>query len=659
MIGPVKMKIELVIKGIFGRKERSMSKSVMKNLTMILLIAIIAFVWGGSIGCSKIEEETQEETDVVSIASLALSTTNAFVKSDNSDSATITVMALDENNGLVPNVAIQLSSTGGALGASSVVTSENGTVETTFSSGTINRSNQTVTITASATGADDYLLPLQIIGTELVITAQPSLQIGGDDTDTISVKVLDAGDNPVYNADVTFSLAASSTGSVTFSSSTATTDINGEATITATAVSQGDAVVSIGSMGVTQTHTYSVDSAGTGFYITAPSNEVSNLSIGSSRIITVNAPLQTTVRFATTVGTFQNALNVIDVTVSGGTASATFSSSNSGVATIEVYDADDLDTKDSITIAVSASVANANQIALQSSSNNVAPSVAGSENTVTLTAIVKTAADEPVGSAPVVFSISNSTGGGEYVSPVVVLTNAQGIANSTFTSGSLSSGGSGVKISASIVGSSPIIASQVPIVIGGTAGSIIFSESTTISSINNDTIYQKPMAVMVADSNGNPIAGAKVSLSIWPYAYHTGCWDPIPVTTDSVPDYYAVDIDGDGFVDPFTVGSGYLNEDQDRNLILGTSPDEDDNNDGQLTPSNSAAGTVPTSVTTDANGVGSFYLIYPKTSALWILDEFVASTYVLGTETRSTTYANLGWLEGDEPYLSTCSPYGY
>jgi hypothetical protein len=53
---------------------------------------------------------------------------------------------------------------------------------------------------------------------------------------------------------------------------------------------------------------------------------------------------------------------------------------------------------------------------------------------------------------------------------------------------------------------------------------------------------------------------------------------------------------------------------------------EDINGDGFLTPPNSAAGTVPETVITDANGVANFNLIYLKSSALSIVDRIRAST---------------------------------
>ena len=124
------------------------------------------------------------------------------------------------------------------------------------------------------------------------------------------------------------------------------------------------------------------------------------------------------------------------------------------------------------------------------------------------------------------------------------------------------------------------------------------------------------MSVMVSDSNGNPVASAVVTLGLCPSCYATGFW--VTWAAGIVP----------------WIEDTFPNEDEpDRNLIL--DPGEDANGDGELTPPNSAAGTVPLPVTTDENGVANFELYYLKKYAVWIEEEIRASTMVLGTETQS------------------------
>ena len=84
---------------------------------------------------------------------------------------------------------------------------------------------------------------------------------------------------------------------------------------------------------------------------------------------------------------------------------------------------------------------------------------------------------------------------------------------------------------------------------------------------------------------------------------------------------------------------------------------EDTNGDGELTPQSSAAGSVPSTVSTDENGVANFNLVYLKTSAAWIKDEITASTIVLGTETQSIYKFWLPWSVDDPCETMPDSPY--
>ena len=364
------------------------------------------------------------------------------------------------------------------------------------------------------------------------------------------------------------------------------------------------------------------------------------VTITNGLLIKVWAPHQDTITFATTFGTWDGGIYMTArKNVANYQAMAVLSSALAGIATVEVYDPDDPDLRDSLTVAISAPSSEASQISLQASTAVVAPSVGGVSNTVELIAKVRNIADQVVGGAPVSFSIVNPTGGGESVSPVITFTDDYGIARSTFTSGSLSSGTEGVTVEAIVVGMPAVTPAEVAIVIGGTAGSVVIGHASTVTSINNDTGYKLPMSVLVVDSNGNAVSGATVSLSVWPANYAQGYWFYDPTTDLCYPSREGT----------------YQNEDINQNLILdnyvsdlcGTPYNgEDVNGDCKLTPSNSAGGSVPNTVTTDANGVAEFDLIYLKSSSAWIHTEIRASTLVLGTETQS---ASTFWL----PYVPT------
>jgi hypothetical protein len=208
------------------------------------------------------------------------------------------------------------------------------------------------------------------------------------------------------------------------------------------------------------------------------------------------------------------------------------------------------------------------------------------------------------------------------------------------------------------------------IVIGGVAGSIAFGQDSKAAQDSTSANYVYKMSVLVADANGNPVSGAVVSLGVWPIAWATGV---------------GCSPDPDGFVwDPLSGSSGayvpgnggtFRNEDANENLILDAGEDgtriyyasgvtatplpfTTSTTDGLLTPTNSAGGTVPASVTTDSNGVAGFTVTYPKTSGMWIYDRIRATTIVQGSETRAEIILWLRIVLGEEAICSE-SPFKF
>lgn len=295
-------------------------------------------------------------------------------------------------------------------------------------------------------------------------------------------------------------------------------------------------------------------------------------------------------------------------------------------------------------VAITSAATTATSITVQANVSVIPPSSGGTANSATITATVRDVNAQPVGNVPVVFTLANPTGGGETLTPVLAMTSdgaspnlpTLGQAKSTFTSGSLPSGANGVGITATVVGTT--ISDTTRVNIGGTAGSIFIGMASKIT-VPTIMTYALPMSLLVADSNGNPVPGAIVSLSIWPSAYTTGGYYRVTPITPSGPGtlYCAIGIAG---ISPTlnTIGGGplftYDNEDGNENLILDAG--EDTNLDGLLTPPNSSSGVLPTTVTTDSNGIAHFDLTYLKQSAIWITVRVRARAFVQGSESTSS-----------------------
>ncbi len=605
----------------------------------------------------------QTEIEFVPAArSFSLTTSQPSVLTDNSNSATITATVLDADNVPIQEVTINFNATGGQLSAARAVTDENGQAQVIFSAGNVDRRNQIVTITATINEEMAKSIPILIRGNTVSLSTDTrNLEIGGDNESELTITVRDASEEPIYDAPVIItsdprealrwepeegygSCPVNETGELV-----CRTDVNGTLRINVHGNQVGEEVqLVVESLGARAQQEYSISSIGEAFRIIVPETDPVALGIGQDLIVTINAPTQQRVYFSTTFGHWKGGTvpagetpQVIEVPVANQQASAILTATQAGIATVQVSDAADVLTFDLLTVAVSAPSDQAAKLTLQASSSVVAPTFdPENRNIVDLKAVVKNANDQVVGGAAVAFSLQNTTGGGEFISPVVVLSDSFGIARATFTSGSLSSGAEGVKAVATVVGK-PTISDDINIIIGGTAGSVIIGQSTVIESVNSETAYELTMSVLVTDANGNPVPNAKVTLGTWPVQYATGFW--------------ASCINGQGCcINRIDVLD---NEDENRNLIL--DPGEDDDNDGRLTPPSTAAGSLfPSTVTTAENGVAEFDLVYVKESAGWIRDQITATTTVAGSETQSTYTFWLPWAASDsQSCVLPHSPY--
>ena len=580
------------------------------------------------------------------------------------------------------------------------VSDANGKVTAKLNAGS-DKTNRTVTITATSAGAS-ALVPVQIVGSTVTMNATGSnLPDDGSSPVTLSITAKDSAGNTVSGVPVT--LTKTGTGNVTLTPTSGVTNVSGQLVVTVGGAAAGSVTVTASALGATATTNFTVTSTAATFGIEQTTNTTTGavtlnptlvaMKIGDSLVVQVNAPAPAaSVTFATTIGVWNGTTTSLNVAVAAGKASATLTTTQAGLANVQVFDPAVPSNSDTLTVSMTAAVAAS--ITLQASPSVVSKSVGTTTGISTLVATVSDALGLPVGDAPVAFSIINPTGGGESLTPVVAFSAstatsglALGQARTTFTSGSLPSGAGGVQIRASVLGTSvateKIGTNATPsgpdaaIVIGGTAGSIAFGIATVIAEAGNATDYVRAMSVLVADVNGSPApAGTVVNLSLWPIAWSTG---------------------SGCFPDPDSVSGTqgtFLNEDANENLVL--DPNEDGTRkyyasgsttttsfscttatppvctsgppvtsatgtkDGLTTPPNSAGGIVPATVTTDANGVATFDLTYGKTSAIWIVTRLRARTIVQGTEALSEIQMRL---DPTIPDVTPCklpnSPYNF
>lgn len=624
-------------------------------------VAGVSLIAGGSPGTAVVTARSNNVSQQVSVtftatspvpSSLTLSLSKTTVLTGASDSAAVTATVKDQSNALLPGVTVSFSADSGQLDASSAQTGETGDgrgkAAVTFSTPD-NKANRLVAVTARA-GSLTTVAHVQTRGTEVLLSASTTNLKLGEEPVTLTVSVRDADASPVTNAPVT--LTAEPAGRVALSAESGTTDSGGDLQVLVTALTTGAVTITAESLGARGSLEFRASDPTQDFSIREPKENPTGLLTGTNLVILVKAPTQRNVQFATTFGTFTGSRESGQVIVepvstmnfqgeSFKGASAVFRASEAGVATVLVSDAADPSVTDSLRVVVSAAAASAARISLQTNSRVVEPSTGGVTNSALLRATVWNTAGQVVPGVPVLFTLDSdtTTGGGEYVSPVIAYTDDAGRATATFTAGSVSSGNRGVKVIASVLGKPSVPSSAVEIIIGGAPGSISISRGSKIVSVTegNDTYYALPMAVLVTDASGKGLSGVPVTLSAWPSRWAVGYW---------------FEYEEDKCEPVFTCT--LYNEDDNRNGQM--EPGEDLNGDGMLTPPATAAGSVPGTVTTGADGTAVFDLVYLKNSAAWIEDEITASTLVFGTETRSTLTFWLPYLEDEQCDLPN-SPY--
>ncbi len=671
--------------------------SFTKILLALPLIGVMAACGGGGAKSPDTTTPTPP-TATAQVASLQLKRSAASVKSDNSDSSTITVTALTATGGVVQGATIQISTATGILIPGSVVTDDKGQAKVDFSSGSSDISTRTATITASANGVNQQI-PVLISGSTIDITSPiTSLPDNGSSTTTLTVVVKDAGGNTASG--IPIALTQSGGGGVSFTPATGNTNTSGQFVATVTGLRPGTATATIAALGLTRTLVYTITPTSTTSFsidkqtlnaVVIANNDVTPMTIGQSLVIQVNAPGVAQVVFATTQGVFNGTSSVTSpaILVVGGKATATFTSTAAGIASIQVFDpSNPAVSTDTLTAAITSAATSAAKITLQAAPNIVSVSLGGIASTASLIATVTDATGNPVGGAAVAFQIVAGTGGGELISPVVQLTNTTattglslGQAKATFTSGSLPSSQGGVKIRALVIGTSspvetrdpsvvppdpqlcPICGVDAAITIGGAPASISIGQPSDFTDSADKTQYIFPMSVFVSDASGRGVSGVTVSLSVFPIAWSTSVSTGVPL---------GCTFDSDDGVRRGT----FFNEDANEDFILDATTEDgvrkyyDDGvpatglaptKDNKITAPPADGGVLPATVTTDANGIASYNLIYPKSSAIHVIDRIRASTIVQGTETVGELRFRLPALKIDAPDAAGCklpaSPY--
>lgn len=531
---------------------------------------------------------------------LTLSFDSPQVVSDGHSTVKISVDVRDKsNNSAVAKEAVSFAVDSGRLSAGTVSTDDGGTASTVFDSNN-DKSNRTVTVTATA-GGTKVSATIAVVGTTIVFGGNPSTVIG-DATDVV-LSVLDGAGAKVPNAAVTLT----STGG-TLDKTSVTTDASGNATVKFTATTSGTATISATGMGATNSRQIAVSGVNFKFEPMASSTvTIDTCTVLKVDLLGASGPIS----FATTRGTMYTdaactvggGTALTGVPLVGSTATVYTKSDKAGTVTVQAI------------ISGASTTISFNYVSVTPSSIQISASpttVAVGGNTEAR-AIVRDAKGNPVEGQQVFFSSTGAT-----PLPQIALTNSSGVAVSKFTADSVPSGQGEIQLKAEMPTFG--LSATSALTISGSPVQVSIGTNDVVTIVDAPPIYQYAMSVTVKDSNGSPVPGQVVTISLAVSDYGKGyyvagssLWSK--VTTASCP---SEDPNGNGVVDPGEPG------DVNGNGIL------DPQNGTTIRAANSTATGNTFNVTMGADGRATIWLEYPKNEASWLKVDIVASAAVSG-----------------------------
>ena len=561
----------------------------------------------------------------------------------------LTAVVLSANKQTVAGVPVTFSpgnDTTAYISNVSGTSDDGGVVTAKLNLGT-NKVNRTIAVTATA-GAATATNSIDVIGTAITVSGTDSVAFGADTTLTFSLK--DSAGTPLQG--VALSLASKTGNTIVMTPTTGITNSSGQVSAVVTASKAGDDVITASGGGATATKTLSVSSANFAFSaptLVAPATTI-DIPLSPPTTVSVNwndaaaggPQVGKQITFASSRGAVSGSPATTDAT---GTASVTVSSPlSSGPAIITASGPGGTPAATLNVVFVATSASSVTVQAIPSTIQISNTSASQTTNSSTITAVVRDAAGNLVKNAGVNFSVTADPSGGT-LTAARGITDVSGSASVTYIAGNISSPQNGVVIAATVSdvnGTVPSLSVTNTTALTVTGQSLFVRLGTDSTVGSSPPLDVKQYIAIVTDSGGHPVVGTEVRFVLRPGHYMKGTYSAAPptsTTTTTDPVTGAVtSVTTVGLAQQF-ISAICANEDTDFSGII--TPSKDLNGNGQLDPGGIAS--VGPSATTDANGIATASITYPKSYATWVEVTLEARTGVAGNDPPRPRYVCSAW----------------
>ena len=656
-----------------------LGQEISRCTASLLLAATMAVLAGCGSGSSVPKDATSGTTTgaggtppvttATAAATVQLLVSTPQIASSGPTTVDLTAVVLSANKQTVAGIPVTFSP--GAdptafISNVSGISDEGGVVTAKLNLGT-NKVNRTIAVTATA-GSATATNSIDVIGTAITVSGNGSVAFGAATTLTFSLK--DSAGTPLQG--VALNLTSKTGNTILMTPATGITNSSGQISAVITANKTGDDVITASGGGASATKALSVSSATFAFSaptLVAPATTI-DIPLSPPTTVSVNwndaaaggAQVGKQITFASSRGTVSGSPATTDV---AGNASVTVSSPLSTGPTIITASGPGGTPAATLNVVFVATAASS--VTVQSVPSTIQVTTASASQTTnssTITAVVRDAAGNLVKNAGVNFSIAADPSGGT-LTAARGITDVSGGASVTYIAGNVSSPQNGVKIAATVSdvnGAAPSSSITNTTALTVTGQSLFVRLGTEFTVGSSPPLNIKKYFAIVTDSGGHPVSGTEVRFVLRPGHYSKGTYSAAPptsTTTTTDPVTGAVTSVTTIGIAQQSVSVICANEDTDFSGILDASKDLNQN--GQLDPGGIAS--VSPSATTDANGIATTNITYPKSHATWVEVTLEARTGVAGNDPPALATFVLPGLIADYQFggpasLGSVSPYG-